>query len=72
MKTQQTTQKHNNQHHGELPRPPAARILQLYQIRRKPDAGEGFGEGAVEAIKLNQLIDRVITLIIATLLTMKK
>ena len=50
MKTQPTTQKHNNQHHGELPPPPAARILQLYTIRNKHDAGEGFGEGAVEAI----------------------
>ena len=44
----------NNQHHGELPPPPAARILQLDQIQRKPDADEGLGEGAVEAIQWNR------------------
>ena len=72
MKTQPTTQKHNNQHHGELPPPPAARILQLYTIRNKHDAGEGFGEGAVEAIQLIRLIDRVLIYLLATLFTTKK
>jgi len=48
-KTQNTT-KNTHPHHGELPPPPAARILQLDRIRRKPDADEGFGEGEVEAI----------------------
>jgi len=48
-KTQNTT-KNTHPHHGELPPPPAARILQLDRIRRKPDEDEGFGEGAVEAI----------------------
>ena len=53
IKTQtQHTTKHP--HHGELPPPPAARILWLDPIRRKPDAGEGLGEGAVEAIQLNR------------------
>ena len=55
---QKTLTKHNNQHHGELPPPPAARILQLDTIWNKHDAGEWFGEGAVEAIQLIQLIDR--------------
>ena len=75
MKTQHTTQKHNNQHHGELPPPPAARILQLYPICNKHDAGEGLGEGAVEAIQLIQLIqliDRVLIYLLATLFTTKK
>ena len=48
-KTQNTT-KNTHPHHGELPPPPAAWILQLDRIRRKPDADEGFGEGAVKAI----------------------
>ena len=72
MKTQHTTQKHNNQHHGELPPPPAARILQLYPISNKHDAGEGLGEGAVEAIQLIRLIDRVLIYLLATLFTTKK
>ena len=69
MKTQHTTQKHNNEHHGELPPPPAAQILQLETIRRKPDAGEGLGEGAGEAVQLIRLIDRVFINLLATLLS---
>ena len=53
IKTQHTT-KNTHPHHGELPPPPAARILQLDQIQRKPDADEGLGEGAVEAIQWNR------------------
>jgi len=53
IKTQtQHTTKHP--HHGELPPPPAARILWLDPIRRKPDAGEGLGKRAAEAIQLIQ------------------
>ena len=72
MKTQHTTQKQNNQHHGELPSPPAARILQLYPIFNKHDTGEGLGEGAVEAIQSIRLIDRVLIYLLATLFTTKK
>jgi hypothetical protein len=36
---------HKQHHHGELPPPPVARILQLDPIQRKPDADEGLGEG---------------------------
>jgi hypothetical protein len=47
-----TTRKQH--HHGELPLPPAAWILQLDPIQRKHDADEGLGEGSVEAIQLNR------------------
>ena len=53
IKTQHTT-KNTHPHHGELPPPPAAWILQLDQIRRKPDADKGLGKGAAEAIQLFQ------------------
>ena len=46
----QTQTQHKHPHHGGLPPPPAARILQLDPIWRKPDAGEGLWEGRGEAI----------------------
>jgi hypothetical protein len=52
-----TPTKHKNPHHGELPPPLVAWILQLLPIRRKPNADEWLGEGSVEAIYLNRLID---------------
>ncbi len=48
------TTTHKQHLHGELLPPPAARILQLDPIRRKPDADEGLGVGSVEAIQLNR------------------
>jgi hypothetical protein len=49
-----------------------ARILQLLPIRREPNADEWLGEGTVEAIYLNRLIDSVLIKLLATLLLKKK
>jgi hypothetical protein len=67
-----TPTKHKNLHHGELLPPPAAQILQLDLIRRKPVADKGLGEGGIEAIQLNRLFDSVLIYILATLLSTKK
>ncbi len=49
-----------------------ARILQLLPIRRKPNADKWLGEGTVEAIYLNRLIDSVLIKLLATQLFIKK
>ena len=49
-----------------------ARILQLLPIQRKPNADEWLGEGTVEVIYLNRLIDSVLIKLLATLLFIKK
>jgi hypothetical protein len=41
-------------------------------IQRKPNADEWLGEGTVEAIYLNRLIDSVLIKLSATLLFIKK